>query len=66
VHVWIVKVSGRDRVVDHERVRTDRDGNFDFDGRVRCGHTYQAVSYSHDDGWVKSDRERARCNNNRH
>jgi hypothetical protein len=62
VDVWIVKVSGRDRVVDHQRVRPRGDGDFTMRGwGLTCGETYQAVSYSRKDDWSQSDRERVHC-----
>lgn len=60
VHVWIINVS-KHKVVDHFRVWTD-DGDFTVRGDdLKCGKTYKAVSYSHDDGWVSSDRVKFRC-----
>lgn len=62
VDVWIVKVSGRDRVVDHQRVSPGGDDAFTIRGwGLACSETYQAVSYSHKDDWDRSDRERVRC-----
>jgi hypothetical protein len=62
VDVWIVKVSGRDKVIDHQRVRPGGDDDFTVRGwGLACDETYQAVSYSRDDGWDQSDRERVRC-----
>jgi hypothetical protein len=60
VRVWLVQFDDDDYdadVADYRRVWTDDDGEFDFteDG-LDCGYTYQAFSFSHDDGWVKSDK----------
>ena len=62
VEVWIVMVSGRDRVVDHRRVRPGGDNDFTIRGwGLACSETYQAVSYSRKDDWDRSARERVRC-----
>lgn len=56
-----MKTNGRDKVIDHRTVWT-HDGDFHFTGKkLRCGNTYQAYSYSHKDGWDKSDKLRVRC-----
>jgi hypothetical protein len=62
VDVWVVKVSGRDSNIASKRVRPGTDDAFTFRGwGLRCDETYQAVSYSPEDGWDKSARKRLGC-----
>ncbi|GER22848.1 hypothetical protein NCCP1664_13450 [Zafaria cholistanensis] len=61
VKVWLVNVS-RDRVVDRFAVRPNNSGDFRVYGDdLRCNRTYQAVSWSEDDGREYSNKVRFHC-----
>jgi len=61
VRVWLVNVSS-DRTVDSFRVHPNRNGDFTIHGDdLRCNRTYQAVSWSNDDGRDWSNKVYFRC-----
>lgn len=64
VYVKIVKFSHHDnaRTVDERNVWTDRGGDFRYTSdKGKCGDSYQAYSYSHKDGWDRSETIRVKC-----
>lgn len=57
---------GKERVIDHRKVWTEK-GDFKYQIKnVKCGNTYQAFSESKKDGWDKSDRIWIKCDRHGH
>ena len=69
VYVKVVQINhhGRERVIDHREVRTDKDDDFRYQIRnASCGYEYKAISYSKKDGWEQRGRVWIKCDRDRH